>query len=193
MYITPIFSSFFAELNIADQIDNNAIKKYCSSIEKNGQVPLDTDCQELLPLTNWTIEQANSIKEIQGIDESVKIKLDNCWINNSIDATNTHSNFPHTHINYWISFVYYVSAEPNCGSLILMPPHLNIETSLPRAFISSPNLYNAARWTVVPKESLAVVFSSWLTHYVEPNHSNSPRISIAYNFSLPHQNHLITD
>jgi hypothetical protein len=55
---------------------------------------------------------------------------------------------------------------------------------MPRKIVSDDNIFNAVRWSVIPTNGLVVAFPGWLTHYVEPNHSDETRISIAYNFSL---------
>jgi hypothetical protein len=65
-----------------------------------------------------------------------------------------------------------------------MSPHQNTELSMPRKIVSDANIFNAVRWSVIPTNGLVVAFPGWLTHYVEPNHSDETRISIAYNFSL---------
>jgi len=195
MNITPLFSSFLATLDTSTIINVEDIKSYCIKTRDKNVGHIDPLVKELAPLTSWIIDQSNSIKQMQGIKNSVTAKLENCWINynDNDSARASHVNFPHTHINYWVSFVYYVQYEHDAGQLTLMSPFRDIEGTIPRKFIDTPNIHNSANWAVLPHPGLAVAFPSWLTHYVEPNHSNNTRISIAYNFSLPHQLHDITD
>jgi uncharacterized protein (TIGR02466 family) len=195
MNIIPLFPSFLATLDTSNIINLENIKSYCIDTRDKNVGHIDPLANELIPLTTWITDQSNSIKHMQGIKDSVTPKLENCWINysDSDSLRASHINFPHAHINYWISFVYYVQYKTDAGQLTLMSPFRDIESTIPRKFIDSPNIHNSGNWAVLPHPGLAVAFPSWLVHYVEPNHSNTTRISIAYNFSLPHQLHDIVD
>lgn len=182
MQVTPLFPSFFAEDKVS--VDNTLIKIFCEQIKNS--TTLDPYCNELKDLTTWIIERANGIKELQGIADHISVNLNECWINCTTkeDEHASHPSFPHSHPGNWISFVYYVNYSKDAGQLVFMAPHQNVEMTLPQKYVSVSNIYNSPRQVVTPENGLAVAFSSWLTHYVQPNHSNEPRISIAYNFTL---------
>jgi len=183
MNITPLFPSFLATEDTSKIIDVNSIQQYCNV---TGDGNTDAYSKALLPLTNWITEQANNLRDLQGIISEIPFTLDDCWINciGPNDEHNSPPNFPHSHSTSWISFVYYVNYATDAGSLVLMSPHQNTELSMPRKIVSDDNIFNAVRWSVIPTNGLVVAFPGWLTHYVEPNHSDETRISIAYNFSL---------
>jgi uncharacterized protein (TIGR02466 family) len=183
MNVTPLFPSFLATEDTSEIINVNSIHEYCKI---NGDGNTDAYSKELLPLTNRVTEQANNLRDLQGIKNDIPIVLDDCWIN-CIGSNDKHSsppNFPHSHSTSWISFVYYVNYTRDAGSLVLMSPHQNTELTIPRKIVTDHNVFNAVHWSVPPSNGLLVAFPGWLKHYVEPNHSNETRISIAYNFSL---------
>ena len=95
------------------------------------------------------------------------------------------SNSPHFHPNYFLSCVYYPKVEKNCGDLYFMNPTPGVKYALPFPLLNRQSIYNDVEYSITPETGKLVIFPSWLTHWVTPNHSDSDRISIAFNIALP--------
>lgn len=115
-----------------------------------------------------------------------KVSIENYWIN--INRKNDF-NLDHVHPGCFLSGVYYVSADSslNQGSIVFRrenslvmyhgtyfspvkenecPAHLEEVISLP------------------PRTGALLLFPSYLCHYVEPNQSDTDRVSISFNIGL---------
>jgi uncharacterized protein (TIGR02466 family) len=93
-----------------------------------------------------------------------------CWANVSRDGD---YNKPHTHPGVVWSGVFYVDLGDNAAGPW---DNGNIEFLDPR----TGNLHGAKR-SVRPEAGSALVFPSWLCHYVNPFRGKGERISIAFN------------
>ncbi len=130
---------------------------------------------EVLPV----IQQYTSVFQLAYNHDT---KLSNLWFN----VNRKHNfNYPHTHGDSQISGIYYLSAPENSGNLMFNNPDYMIK-NLP--FFSGPfknhDSFNSVQFRVTPKENLLVLFPSHIEHYVEPNKSDEPRISIAFNINI---------
>ncbi len=100
----------------------------------------------------------------------------NAWANiNRPGNLNVIHNHPSCH---W-SGVYYVRAPKESGSIAMLDPRLaanmnNIGNELIDLFRDNIEY-------VDPEEGFAVIFPSWIQHFVTPNKSNDDRVSIAFN------------
>lgn len=79
----------------------------------------------------------------------------------------------HTHEGE-LSGVYYCQVPKDSGKLILVNPAVRSNVSL----IKNNN------FPVSPERLALIMFPSWLEHYVEPNQSDDPRISISFNMGI---------
>ncbi len=61
----------------------------------------------------------------------------------------------------------------------IFPPVSKIGTRL-----NDPNIYNAPLNVITPRKNEVLLFPSGLQHFVEPNRTNLPRHSIAFNTFL---------
>jgi uncharacterized protein (TIGR02466 family) len=91
---------------------------------------------------------------------------------------------PHVHPNSNVSGVYYVdagSAPPGAldsGVLEVMDPR-----NRPGMFQTEGTLaFDAYR--ITPRSGLLVLFPAWVYHYVHPYQGKTPRICVAFNFTL---------
>lgn len=82
-------------------------------------------------------------------------------------------NGAHTHGGA-LSGVFYLHVPPNSGKLILCNP----------AVRSDGRFLRTSNYSVVPENLACIMFPSWLEHYVEPNLSDEPRISMSFNFEV---------
>jgi len=107
------------------------------------------------------------------------------WLN-----VNQKGNFnpPHAHPGNDYSGCYYVSFPENSGFIHFLDPRPQHRFSSPNPkskenenWYFSENPYDSSFFTYKIKEGKIVIFPSWLTHYVDPNPTDSLRISIPFN------------
>jgi len=89
---------------------------------------------------------------------------------------------PHTHSNNILSGVFYVDAPVNAPGIQFYDPR-------PAAGVLNPKLEaftksNATAWELFAKTNTMYLFPAWLQHLVPINHTDSNRISIAFNVML---------
>lgn len=125
----------------------------------------------LMPIATKIIQCASIVAKDYGFDQ---IKIDNFWIN----VNRKHNyNRPHNHPNSMFSAVYYLTAPKNCGKIVFERPDV-FEYHIPT---SGENEERYGEYSVVPEDGTIIVFPSYVRHYVEPNETNSERISLAFN------------
>ena len=133
---------------------------------------------------------ANNFKPIyedhQYID-GMGLHVSSLWANVN-RKTNFNTQHLHSHCDW--SFCYYVKAPENCGPIIFVDPRVRRVMRPPGRLLknrgewdsNSPSLFDEYR--VEPKEGKLIIFPSWLEHFVEPNLSDEPRISMSGNILL---------
>lgn len=94
---------------------------------------------------------------------------------------------PHVHKNQSISFVYYPRATENAGSINFICPFQGMEYALPLEHMADKNMYTSPRWEIKPTTGLLIAFPGYLMHWVENNHSQGDRVSIAFNIEIKAQ------
>lgn len=82
-------------------------------------------------------------------------------------------NWPHVHSGI-LSGVFYCKVPKDSGNLMLMNP----------ATRSDGSLLREKNFKIAPEETALILFPSWLEHYVEPNLSDEPRISLSFNIGV---------
>lgn len=203
MHVTPMFANFVAEEFV--EINNDELLEYLVDVERKQAQPmfdtelgraaggwqsgtLDMTAPQLQPLLSAVDQRCTEISKLLNI--TVEHNIANCWANRTAPVTTPSlelaSSPPHAHANYYIAFVYYPQATDDAGNLVILPPTNTQELAVPRPFIREDNMYTATRMHIPPKTGLLVAFPAWLTHYVEPNRTDTDRISIAVNTRLPH-------
>lgn len=114
--------------------------------------------------------------------KDLKIEVINAWAN-----VNRFKDFniSHYHDRSNWSCVYYVTVPDDSGKIVFIDPRISrsmvTENNLVRNY---DNLSQSSEYYVHPLEGRFIIFPSWLVHYVEPNQSDSPRVSISFNVSL---------
>ena len=107
------------------------------------------------------------------------VELATCWamVNGKLA-----SGALHCHPNSFLSGAYYVSAGENSGNIFFQDPRPGANT------VACP-VTEFQPWTIRqvsyrPHAGGMLVFPSWLYHGVEPNLSDTPRVSISFNYRL---------
>jgi len=90
----------------------------------------------------------------------------------------------HTHSNNFLSGTYYLHSDQG-ASIMFQDPRPAAGVILPR--MSERTIATANLLTYASKQNRAIIFPSWLPHYVKPNKSTANRISIAWNIQLKGQ------
>ena len=88
---------------------------------------------------------------------------------------------PHTHSNNFLSGTYYLHSDQG-ASIVFQDPRPAADVILPRKKESTTA--NASLLSYDSKTNRAIIFPSWLPHYVKPNKSKNKRISIAWNIQV---------
>lgn len=112
-----------------------------------------------------TITANNSLKR--------KVVLNEMWAN-----VNRFKDYNATHVHGgYVSGVFYLQTPEKCGNLVLCNPNVR----------SDMTKFRADNYIIEPIQSACILFPSWLEHYVEPNLSDEPRISLSFNFEVIHE------
>ena len=90
----------------------------------------------------------------------------------------------HTHSNNFLSGTYYLHSDQG-ASIMFQDPRPAAGVILPR--MTEQTIANATLLTYASKRNRAIIFPSWLPHYVKPNKSTNKRISLAWNIQVKGQ------
>ena len=186
IFKTPIFHYDFPNLDdIRKEMIDYALQKekegdsevisnqggFQSKSMREEFIPFRKLCERVLP--NCMAE----IKDTYTYESNSFTPL-NCWLNiNRKKDYNVH----HSHNNCDFSAVWYLKVPENSGKLVFDNPDYSSGLWV---LESKYNSYSRGRGYVMPKENLLVIFKSHLVHYVEPNLSDEPRITLAFNLKL---------
>jgi len=176
-------------------IDNNALEEYCYKLQKESNTKtlpggwqsgnLDLSMPEFGSIIVNIESMLKEIRELYNIKKGVLTQIDNGWINiNYPGLSQLADNYYHIHPSYFFSFVYYVKAKKDAGNLKMTSTYNNLEYLLPDIAYNELNTINSSRILIDPVPGKLIAFPSWISHYVEPNLSNSDRISIAFDIKL---------
>jgi len=190
MYLEPIFSTpiWSEKLNL----NTSSIESYSYDLRKKDSGRIISNhggwqSSDLYNLDNTPLQNLiNDTKKLLKICfETLQVSkepiIDNTWINinppGSFNKSHIHGN------NSFLSAVYYVKAEKNCGN-IYFDRGSKEEYILSNFIPEGMNVFNSSRWQYKAEENKLIIFPSWLSHSVGINNSNSDRISIALNIRL---------
>jgi uncharacterized protein (TIGR02466 family) len=111
--------------------------------------------------------------------DQVGLELARCW---AVVNGKMASGALHCHPNSFLSGVYYVNTTEETGNIFFQDPR-------PGANMSACPVTEFTPWTVrqisyKPAPGGMLIFPGWLYHGVGPNLSDTPRISLSFNFRL---------
>ena len=128
------------------------------------------------------LKEANSyFYQIDGKNDTWKLYMDNMWINVTFPGGN---NVEHIHPNTFLSGVYYVTTPDSCGRIGFKHPCSFTEYDWKPQYFNHLNKITGPTQYMDTNPHMLYLFPSWLSHYVEPNKSESNRISISFNISI---------
>jgi len=116
------------------------------------------------------------------LKEPFTIHIDKPWLN--VNRKN-HHNRTHTHGGNDYSVTYYCQVPKNSGRLVFENPVLHQRTTT--LWFEKHDMWNSEFIHITPKPYNLIIFPSYLPHYVEPNKSNKPRISLACNLAITNE------
>ena len=148
---------------------------------------------------NWQTKSANLHKQkefnffadliiltskriIEQLDYKVEdITITDMWANVLKD---TEHHPMHTHSNNFLSGTYYLQSDQK-ASIVFHDPRPAADVIVPRK--KETTLNNSSLLSYASKQNRAVIFPSWLPHWVQQNKSKTKRISIAWNIQVKGQ------
>lgn len=94
-------------------------------------------------------------------------------------------NMPHLHPESDYSFIWYINAPKDSGCVVFENPHVFVDAKFLRINYNVGVKCNSTHtYQFPPVESAFYFFPAKLTHWVEENKSDEPRISIAGNINF---------
>ena len=179
---------FPTNLFIIDDFYNSnttAMKKYISDLWKKR------DYDDRWQTRSANLHKQKEFKEFselvistsKGILDELKYDVEDIVISDMwATVLKSEENHPaHTHSNNFLSGTYYLHSDQG-ASIMFQDPRPAAGVILPR--IKESTITNANLLTYASKQNRAIIFPSWLPHYVKPNKSKIKRISIAWNIQV---------
>ena len=182
---------FYTNLFVLDDLYKDitaSMKKYISDLWTNRNYE-----------DNWQTKSANLHKQkefksfanlvltttkkiIDTLDYDVEdIMITDMWAN-VLKDTELHP--MHTHSNNFLSGTYYLQSDQK-ASIVFHDPRPAADVLVPRK--KQTTLNNSSLLSYASKQNRAVIFPSWLPHWVQQNKSKTNRISIAWNIQVKGQ------
>ena len=184
---TPLFtpgvwrSTLIDLTNLQDycyEVRSNDKGRSCSNIggyQSNNLNLSDPHLSSLqLHINEQTREYAKFIRM-----EINSFRVQNMWININ---ENKDYNEVHTHPGCLFSGVYYISTPDNCGDIEFFQSNSHLQNSHWNGVrFGSYILENSSSWFLPSTKNEVYIFPSFYEHRVQPNQSQSDRISISFN------------
>ena len=166
-----------------DSMKEDILKRTDTSFQEKGGQDEDSGDLQLRPKYKAL---ANAVKDgTKYVLDNLSYEYDDFAITGmwSTILTQRSIHRPHTHSNNMWSGVYYVQSDKDANARI------HFYDPRPQADVITPTLKKLTRenshvWFWPSLVNRMIIFPSWLQHYVEPNPSKTPRISIAFNMQL---------
>ena len=133
-------------------------------------------------LKDFILRSANNYMTgaAQDNPENFELKISNIWINlndnNTFQEEHIHLNPPIVHF----SGIFYIEEPEQSGELVLITPNKH-EMYMP--YSHDDQIFQ----TIKPKESMIIIFPSYLAHKVNQNKGSKRRICISFNLISFHK------
>jgi len=190
IFYTNLFllDDFVPQVTSTEKKIVNDMKKYISDLWANREYD-----------NNWQTKSADLHKQkefrsfaglvltttkkiIDTLDYDVEdIMITDMWANVLKDSEHHPM---HTHSNNFLSGTYYLQSDQK-ASIVFHDPRPAADVLVPRK--KQTTLNNSSLLSYASKQNRAVIFPSWLPHWVQQNKSKTKRISIAWNIQVKGQ------
>ena len=168
--------------------DTTAMKQYISNLWTNRDYDVNWQTKsadlhkkkEFKKFSELVISTSKEILNILKYDVE-DIVITDMWAN-VLKSAEHHP--AHTHSNNFLSGTYYLQSDQN-ASIVFHDPRPAADVIVPRR--KNTTLNNSSVLSYASKQNRAVIFPSWLPHWVQQNKSKHKRISIAWNIQVKGQ------
>ena len=189
--IQPIFFNFLVEENFVLENSKELIdysykkvkidKEYIEKDNVSQTLILDTKLEILQPLIEKMSFLFNELHDKLGFKKNMFQKITETWVNIN---NNKNIDPPHNHPGSFFSGVYYLQADEGSSDIRFMTPNQSHSQVISPHYVDEYNGFNSSEWYITPKTGSAVLFPSWMYHYVRPHTGKYDRISIAFNTKI---------
>lgn len=114
------------------------------------------------------------LRDVWGEDGNMRITIS--WVNYNPPNTKHHK---HSHPNSIFSGCFYLDTAPDAGAIVITNP--NKKQFYAESINGEKNKFTSSIFGFRPDKYDMYIFPSWLEHEVEPNKSDTTRISLAFN------------
>jgi uncharacterized protein (TIGR02466 family) len=181
--VRPLFAEPYFRTNIADSITPEQVAWLKALPMVKNQINMISDDLYIFNAPEMrgvaeAVEEALAIyaREVMGIPQQLYVTQS--WSLINPPGIGMHG---HSHSNSIVSGSLYYCELPEPSSRMIFERHNSYRQLELAPEAERTNIYNVTRNAVEPKRGDLVLFSSSLSHFVEPNASNEPRHSIAFN------------
>ena len=137
-------------------------------------------------VVDFFADHLGSVLRRYNFKEDLHVQICNMWpnVNRPKDTNKQHI---HAGVNF--SFIYYIKVPLNSGRLVIIDPRVMRKMTHEHHLLkNSDDPKTKESITIDSIEGEFVIFPAYLEHYVEPNMSDEPRISISGNILLDQHN-----
>jgi uncharacterized protein (TIGR02466 family) len=113
------------------------------------------------------------------IKKNLNVFLNSYWINKN---NNSDYNLLHNHLPNNFSGIWYLKTKKNQGRLVFQNADMTIFNENNFSYFDDNHFYS--RFFLNVEENDLILFPSHMFHYVEPNKTNTDRISLAFNLTV---------
>ncbi|GAB5380030.1 MAG: hypothetical protein Alis3KO_15740 [Aliiglaciecola sp.] len=181
--VQPLFAVPYFRASLADAISKEQveyIKSFKMLPNKQNLISENLSIFEdpKLASIKKAVQEALDVyaKEVMGISQKLYVTQSWSLINQPNIGMHTHS-----HSNSIVSGSLYYAELPSPASRMIFDRHTTYRQLVINPAQDKQNIYNTPLNVVTPKTHEILLFPSDLTHQVEPNMSDKPRYSIAFN------------
>jgi uncharacterized protein (TIGR02466 family) len=181
--VQPLFAEPFFRTNISDAISDEQIDYLKNLKMRKNKSNLISDNlyifeePELKSIKDAVQEALNVYaQEVMGITQTLFVTQSWTLVNNPNVGMHGHS-----HSNSLISGSLYYCELPQPVASMFFDRHNTYQQLQLNPEQEKQNIFNTPLNVVTPETGEVILFSSGIQHFVEPNTSNQPRYSIAFN------------
>ncbi len=184
LFSTPVYISNVGDferpdlqaLQYSNQAPTGEVFHFLSSTDKNV-----LDRPDFAGVRSIVMKQINVYaREVLFVNKNIEFYITDSWINVYRRGEQAGA---HMHHNSLVSGVLYLNATDAGGDIVF---HRDVQSQVPfppalDLDLDSFNIYNCKSWGYRPKTNDICLFPSVVSHSVEPNGSDEPRCSLAFN------------